>query len=158
MATFDNSATNQNYQHLYKSTPKLFNNIHYSNFGRRCWCRQNSYCAQVNQHPSHLLLRYVKGKLPMNKPSTIGVEFATKNVELKNNQGIVKAQIWDTGNLHTYSYIFNSWSREIQGNHLRVRIPITKFLDTTAVPWEHLSYTMSQKRKHFTMRKNGWRS
>lgn len=33
----------------------------------------------------------------MNKPSTIGVEFATKNVELKNNQGIVKAQIWDTG-------------------------------------------------------------
>jgi hypothetical protein len=35
--------------------------------------------------------RYVKGKLPQNKPSTIGVEFATKNVELKNNQGIVKA-------------------------------------------------------------------
>ena len=34
----------------------------------------------------------------MNKPSTIGVEFATKNVELRNNQGIVKAQIWDTGN------------------------------------------------------------
>jgi len=33
----------------------------------------------------------------MNKPSTIGVEFATKNVELKNGQGIVKAQIWDTG-------------------------------------------------------------
>jgi GTPase SAR1 family protein len=50
--------------------------------------------------------RYVKGKLPMNKPSTIGVEFATKNVELKNNQGIVKAQIWDTGNLHTYSFIY----------------------------------------------------
>ena len=64
----------------------------------------------------------------MNKPSTIGVEFATKNVELKNNQGIVKAQIWDTGNLHTYSYIFNSWSREIQGNHMRVSMRITNFL------------------------------
>lgn len=43
--------------------------------------------------------RYVKGKLPMNKPSTIGVEFATKNIELRNGQGIVKAQIWDTGKL-----------------------------------------------------------
>jgi GTPase SAR1 family protein len=39
----------------------------------------------------------VKGKLPVGKPSTIGVEFATKNVELKNGGGIVKAQIWDTG-------------------------------------------------------------
>lgn len=41
--------------------------------------------------------RYVKGKLPVGKPSTIGVEFATKNVELRNGGGIVKAQIWDTG-------------------------------------------------------------
>ena len=40
---------------------------------------------------THLLNRYVKGKLPQNKPSTIGVEFATKNVELRNNGGIVKA-------------------------------------------------------------------
>ena len=36
----------------------------------------------------------------MNKPSTIGVEFATKNVELRDNHGIVKAQIWDTGTKH----------------------------------------------------------
>ena len=50
--------------------------------------------------------RYVKGKLPMNKPSTIGVEFATKNVELKNNQGIVKAQIWDTGKATSKSSLF----------------------------------------------------
>ena len=41
--------------------------------------------------------RYVKGKLPTNKPSTIGVEFATKNVDLRNGAGVVKAQIWDTG-------------------------------------------------------------
>ena len=43
------------------------------------------------------IYRYVKGKLPTNKPSTIGVEFATKNVDLRNGGGIVKAQIWDTG-------------------------------------------------------------
>ena len=53
-----------------------------------------------------MLNRYVKGKLPMNKPSTIGVEFATKNVELKNNQGIVKAQIWDTGKATLKSSLF----------------------------------------------------
>lgn len=40
---------------------------------------------------THLLHRYVKGKLPTNKPSTIGVEFASKHVELKNSHGIVKA-------------------------------------------------------------------
>lgn len=36
-------------------------------------------------------IRYTKGKLPVGKPSTIGVEFATKNVELRNGGGIVKA-------------------------------------------------------------------
>ena len=40
--------------------------------------------------------RYVKGTLPKNPAPTIGVEFATKNVLLKNG-GTVKAQIWDTG-------------------------------------------------------------
>lgn len=37
------------------------------------------------------IYRYVKGKLPVNKPSTIGVEFATKTVELRNGNGIAKA-------------------------------------------------------------------
>ena len=45
---------------------------------------------------THLLARYVKGKLPYNKPSTIGVEFASKNIELKNGAGIAKVQLWDT--------------------------------------------------------------
>lgn len=40
---------------------------------------------------TNISCRYVKGKLPTNKPSTIGVEFATKNVDLRNNQGVVKA-------------------------------------------------------------------
>ena len=41
--------------------------------------------------------RYIKGSLPKNPAPTIGVEFATKNVVLRNG-GTVKAQIWDTGN------------------------------------------------------------
>lgn len=42
--------------------------------------------------------RYLKGALPKNSAPTIGVEFATKNVVLRNG-GTVKAQIWDTGKL-----------------------------------------------------------
>ena len=40
----------------------------------------------------------MKGSLPKTPAPTIGVEFATKNVVLRNG-GTVKAQIWDTGNL-----------------------------------------------------------
>jgi GTPase SAR1 family protein len=45
---------------------------------------------------THLLNKYVKGVLPRNPVPTIGVEFATKTVTLKNGER-VKAQIWDTG-------------------------------------------------------------
>jgi hypothetical protein len=38
-----------------------------------------------------ITFRYVKGKLPVNKPSTIGVEFGTKNVDLRDGHGVVKA-------------------------------------------------------------------
>lgn len=62
----------------------------------------------------------MKGKLPVGKPSTIGVEFATKNVELRNGGGIVKAQIWDTGTLITHYLPLFSWIRKIQSNHKRV--------------------------------------
>ena len=42
-----------------------------------------------------LLNRFIKGTIPKTKAPTIGVEFATRIVELK--EGIyVKAQIWDT--------------------------------------------------------------
>ena len=52
--------------------------------------------------------RYVKGKLPQNKPSTIGVEFATKNIRLKGNGGIVKAQMWDTAGQERYKAIISA--------------------------------------------------
>ena len=45
---------------------------------------------------THLVHRYVKNTLPENSVPTIGVEFATKTVNLENEQR-VKAQIWDTG-------------------------------------------------------------
>ena len=42
-----------------------------------------------------LLTQFVQKTLPKNTVPTIGVEFATKNVTLKDG-GVVKAQIWDT--------------------------------------------------------------
>jgi hypothetical protein len=52
--------------------------------------------ARLTSYQGNLLIlftlfRYVKGKLPQNKPSTIGVEFASKTIELRNGGGIVKA-------------------------------------------------------------------
>ncbi len=45
---------------------------------------------------THLLNRYIKGSLPKSVGATIGVEFATRIVNLREG-GKVKAQIWDTG-------------------------------------------------------------
>ena len=65
--------------------------------------RHISFTGKLRMALKTVCRRYVKGKLPVNKPSTIGVEFATKNVELKDGHGVVKAQIWDTGTLNPSS-------------------------------------------------------
>ena len=49
----------------------------------------------MNVGKTCLLQQYVQNQLPKNTVPTIGVEFATKNVQLKNGM-TVKAQIWDT--------------------------------------------------------------
>tara|TARA_B110000285_G_C14910378_1_gene507639 strand:- start:612 stop:812 length:201 start_codon:yes stop_codon:yes gene_type:complete len=40
---------------------------------------------------THLLERYKTGRLPVTQPPTIGVEFASKIVPLRNGQGTVRA-------------------------------------------------------------------
>ena len=44
---------------------------------------------------SQLLMRYTKNDFNIYSKSTVGVEFATKEVRTQDNK-IVKAQIWDT--------------------------------------------------------------
>ena len=51
-----------------------------------------------------LLSRYVKGELPRNPTSTIGVEFATQTVPLQSG-GTVRAQICDTAGQERYKSI-----------------------------------------------------
>ena len=51
-----------------------------------------------------LITQYVHNTLPKNSAPTIGVEFATKNMTLKNGR-TVKAQIWDTAGQERYKAI-----------------------------------------------------
>ena len=51
-----------------------------------------------------LITQYVHNTLPKNTTPTIGVEFATKNVQLRNGRN-VKAQIWDTAGQERYKAI-----------------------------------------------------
>ena len=48
-----------------------------------------------------LLTRYMKDTIPKRQAPTIGVEFATKRVTLRNDVK-VKAQIWDTAGHEKY--------------------------------------------------------
>ncbi len=50
---------------------------------------------------SNLLSRFTQNEFNLESKSTIGVEFATRSVQIRGST--VKAQIWDTaGNPHTY--------------------------------------------------------
>lgn len=63
---------------------------------------------------THLLSRYIKGTLPKNPTSTIGVEFATRTVPLETG-GTVKAQIWDTAGQERYRAITSAHYRRAAG-------------------------------------------
>ena len=63
---------------------------------------------------THLLSRYIKGTLPKNPTSTIGVEFATRTVTLPSG-GTVKAQIWDTAGQERYRAITSAHYRRAVG-------------------------------------------
>lgn len=63
---------------------------------------------------THLLSRYIKGSLPRQPSTTIGVEFATRTVPLAVG-GTVKAQIWDTAGQERYRAITQAHYRRAVG-------------------------------------------
>ena len=65
------------YEQLYKSKE----NVNFSCVDRRLWRWKVLHCFKVT---SCFNTRYVKGMFPQNKMTTIGVEFASKNITLKN--------------------------------------------------------------------------
>ena len=70
---------------------------------------------------SSVLNRFTRNEFSLDTKSTIGVEFATRNLLIDGKT--IKAQIWDTGptiplfgiSLHT-----DSWPRAISGHYQRV--------------------------------------
>ena len=61
-----------------------------------------------------LLSRYLKNQLPRAIGTTIGVEFATKNVTMKDG-ATVKAQLWDTAGQEKYRAITVAHYRKALG-------------------------------------------
>ena len=62
---------------------------------------------------SNILLRYTKDKFNSHSTQTIGVEFATRNIEVKKKK--VRAQIWDTAGQERYRAITNAYYRNATG-------------------------------------------
>mmetsp|Transcript_75566 Transcript_75566/g.104546 ORF Transcript_75566/g.104546 Transcript_75566/m.104546 type:complete len:139 (+) Transcript_75566:111-527(+) len=59
------------------------------------------------------MLQYTKAEFNVSKHATIGVEFGTKQVTVKNSQ--IRAQIWDTAGQERYKAITNSYYRNAVG-------------------------------------------
>ena len=62
---------------------------------------------------SNLLLRYTKDQFKINSQSTIGVEFATRSIQIDDQY--VRAQIWDTAGQERYRAITNAYYRNAVG-------------------------------------------
>ena len=62
---------------------------------------------------SNLLSRFTKDEFNLESKSTIGVEFATKNIPIDNK--VIKAQIWDTAGQERYRAITSAYYRGAVG-------------------------------------------
>lgn len=62
---------------------------------------------------SNLLSRFTKGEFYEENKSTIGVEFAVKNVQVESKT--IKAQIWDTAGQERYRAITSAYYRSAVG-------------------------------------------
>lgn len=80
-------------------------------------------CLLLGVGKTNLLSRFTRNEFNLESKSTIGVEFATRSIQVDNK--VIKAQIWDTGSLFVWSVCsflsINketfSWSREIPCHH-----------------------------------------
>mmetsp|Transcript_96413 Transcript_96413/g.152490 ORF Transcript_96413/g.152490 Transcript_96413/m.152490 type:complete len:214 (-) Transcript_96413:38-679(-) len=61
-----------------------------------------------------LLSRYMKGEMPKASHATIGVEFATRTVQVASGK-VVKVQIWDTAGQERYRAITSAHYRNAAG-------------------------------------------
>lgn len=52
-------------------------------------------CLLLGVGKTNLLSRFTRNEFNLESKSTIGVEFATRSIQVDNK--VIKAQIWDTG-------------------------------------------------------------
>ena len=83
------------------------------------------------------MTQYVHGTHPKVAVPTIGVEFATKSVPLKNG-GTVKAQIWDTAGQERYRAITSAHYKRAQGALIVYDITLRQTFDDLEVWIENL--------------------
>ena len=62
---------------------------------------------------SNILTQYLNDKFDPNSKSTVGVEFGTKNVKIKNTK--IKLQIWDTAGQERYRAITSAIYKGAKG-------------------------------------------
>jgi len=89
---------------------------------------------------SNLLKRYIKDMFSADEKSTIGVEFATKIVELGEGKRI-KAQIWDTAGQERYRAITNAYYRRALGAMLLYDVASQQSFD-------HVEQWLTELREH----------
>ncbi|KAI9476134.1 MAG: putative Rab11, partial [Benjaminiella poitrasii] len=88
---------------------------------------------------SNLLLRYTSNDFMENSRSTIGVEFATKSIEIENS--LIKAQIWDTSGQERYKAITSAFYRGAVGALLVYDI-------TRKSSFDHVNQWLKELREH----------
>uniref|UniRef100_A0A7S0PLE3 Uncharacterized protein n=1 Tax=Ostreococcus mediterraneus TaxID=1486918 RepID=A0A7S0PLE3_9CHLO len=88
---------------------------------------------------SNLLSRFTRNEFCLESKSTIGVEFATRTVELQGK--VVKAQIWDTAGQERYRAITSAYYRGAVGALLVYDITAT---DT----FQNIEKWLSELRDH----------
>jgi Ras-related protein Rab-11A len=88
---------------------------------------------------SNLLSRFTKNEFNLESKSTIGVEFATKNIPIDNK--VIKAQIWDTAGQERYRAITSAYYRGAVGALLVYDI-------TRANTFENVQRWLTELRDH----------
>ncbi|KAI9477927.1 MAG: GTP-binding protein [Benjaminiella poitrasii] len=88
---------------------------------------------------SNLLSRFTTNEFSLESKSTIGVEFATKNIEIEKQS--IKAQIWDTSGQERY--------RAITGAYYRGAVGALVVYDITRRnSFQNISHWLKELREH----------
>ncbi|ORZ08991.1 GTP-binding protein [Absidia repens] len=88
---------------------------------------------------SNLLSRFTTNEFNLESKSTIGVEFATKNIEIDNHT--IKAQIWDTSGQERYRAITGAYYRGAVGALLVYDI-------TRQTSFQNVTHWLKELREH----------